>query len=155
LTHTVLLVDDNEADVNLLRFFLSQGPNPPRVLIARDGEEGLQILRRVPPFDGIPRPDIVVLDVDLPQKSGRQVLAEIRNDPELRLIPVLIFTTCDSPGDIAAAYDLNANCCLTKPADVDEYARIVRSIEDFWLTVARLPSPDGPPTLDGHPTATH
>jgi two-component system, chemotaxis family, response regulator Rcp1 len=141
---TILLVDDNDADVDLLRRFLSTGPDSPRLVVARDGEEALQILRHNPPFVGSPHPDLVVLDLDMPRKSGKQVLAEIRQDPDLQLLPVLIFTTCDSPQEISSAYKLNANCCLTKPADLDEYGRIVRSIEDFWLKVAKLPSSTSP-----------
>ena len=140
MKQTILLVDDNEADVDLLRYFLTKGPESPRLVVARDGEEAIQILKHRPPFSSSPRPDLIVLDLDMPRKNGAEVLNEIRRDPDLQVLPVLIFTTCDSPQKIASAYRLNANCCLTKPADLDEYARIVRSIEDFWLKAARLPS---------------
>jgi len=137
VTQTILLVDDNDADVGLIRRFLSKGPDAPKLMVARDGEEGLEILQHKPPFRGMPRPDLVVLDLDLPRKTGREVLAEIRADPELQSIPVVVFTTCDSPQILNSAYQLKADRCMTKPGDLDEYARVVRAIEEFWSDVAK------------------
>ena len=136
----ILLVEDNPGDVRLTREALKEG----KVLInqlnvARDGVEALAFLRRQGEFSDAVRPDIVLLDLNLPKKDGREVLAEIKNDPELRRIPVVILTTSKAEEDILKSYDMHANCYITKPVDLDQFITVVQSIEDFWLTIVKLP----------------
>ena len=136
----ILLVEDNPGDVRLTREALKEG----KVLInqlnvARDGVEALAFLRRQGEFSDAVRPDIILLDLNLPKKDGREVLAEIKNDPELRRIPVVILTTSKAEEDILKSYDMHANCYITKPVDLDQFITVVQSIEDFWLTIVKLP----------------
>lgn len=135
----LLLVEDNPGDVRLTREALKSGKIPTNLSVARDGVEAMEFLRRRGSFDSAPRPDLILLDLNLPRKSGREVLLEIKNDPELRRIPVLVMTTSRATQDINRAYSLNANCYITKPMELDEFLRIVRSIEEFWLKTVRLP----------------
>ncbi len=137
----VLVVEDNEADVELLRHFLRLGPESPEFVVAGDGVEALRMLRGEAPFAAPLRPMLILLDLNLPRKDGREVLAELKQDPKLRQIPVVVLSTSDAPLDISRAYALNANCYLQKPADLDEFERTVRGIEEFWLGLAKLPSP--------------
>jgi len=104
-----------------------------------DGAEALDLLHRRGKHGGATRPDLILLDLNLHRKDGREVLAEIKNDPDLRRIPVIILTTSKAEQDILASYDLHANCYITKPVDLDQFMTVVRSIEEFWLTVVRLP----------------
>jgi len=140
VTHTVLVVEDNQADVELLRYFLRAGPNAPQLVVASDGVEALRMLRGEAPFEKSLWPSLILLDLNLPRKDGREVLTELKRDPQLCQIPVIILSTSDAPADISHAYSLHANCYLRKPADVDDFERTVRGIEDFWLTIAKLPA---------------
>jgi two-component system, chemotaxis family, response regulator Rcp1 len=136
---TVLLVDDSQADVELVKRSLSAGPAAPRLLVADDGVKALQILRETPSRDS-PRPDLILLDLNLPRKTGHQVLAEIKEDPALKHIPVVVLTSSDDERDVSSAYERHANCYLTKPMDIDEFAEAIRRCEEFWFSVATLPS---------------
>ena len=137
--HTILLVDDNKADVELVRRSLSTGPEAPRLLVAEDGVEALRILRSQP-SQASPRPDLIVLDLNLPGKSGHHVLAEIKQDPAIRRIPVIVFSSSSADRDIATAYGSHANCYMTKPMDIDSFAVAMQAIESFWFSLVKLPS---------------
>ena len=136
----VLLVEDNPGDVFLTQEAFREGHMPLRLCVVGDGEEAMRYLRRESPFEEAIRPDLVLLDLNLPKKDGRELLAELKADSELRHIPVIILTTSESRQDVWRAYKLHANCYLTKPIEVEHFMRKIKSIEDFWLTVARLPS---------------
>jgi chemotaxis family two-component system response regulator Rcp1 len=138
-TVELLLVEDNPGDVRLTQEALKSGQVPVHLSVARDGVEALDFLRRKARFRNAPKPDLILLDLNLPRKNGREVLSEIKSDPELRRIPVLIMTTSRAEQDVNRAYSLNANCYITKPMDLDEFLRIVRAIEDFWLKTVTLP----------------
>jgi len=135
----ILLVEDNAGDVRLTEEALGEGNVPVRLRVARDGAEALNILHQRGSSTSETRPDIVLLDLNLPRKSGFEVLAEIKSDKELRRIPVIVLTTSKEEHDILRAYDLHANGFIVKPVDLDEFIRVVRSISDFWLTVVTLP----------------
>jgi CheY-like chemotaxis protein len=136
-----LLVEDNEADIRLTREVFADGRVLNKLNVVRDGEEAMAFLKRRPPFQDAPRPDLVLLDLNLPRKDGREVLAEMKADEELRLIPVVILTTSRADTDVMRTYELHANCYIVKPVDLSQFISVVRSIEDFWLTLVRLPSP--------------
>ena len=135
----ILLVEDNPGDARLTEEALKEGKVLTNLSVARDGVEAMAMLRREGPHADLPRPDLVLLDLNLPRKDGREVLAEIRADPDLRRLPVVVLTTSAAEQDIVRAYDLHANCYITKPVDLDQFVAIVQSIEDFWLTIVRLP----------------
>jgi len=134
----ILLVDDNPADLELMRDVLAQKRHMVRVACARDGEEALTMLHRESTI-GCRKPDLVVLDLNMPRKDGRAVLAAIKSDPNLRSIPVVIFTTSQAPRDIEHSYMLGANCFVTKPGNLHDFLAVLDRLEDFWLGVARLP----------------
>ena len=136
----LLLVEDNPGDVRLTREALKSGEVEVNLNVARDGVEAIDFLRKRGPFQTAPDPDLILLDLNLPRKNGREVLSEIKTDPDLKRIPVLVMTTSRADQDINRAYSLNANCYITKPMDLDEFLRIVRSIEDFWLKTVTLPT---------------
>src|SRR4051812_4861313 len=136
----ILLVEDNPADARLTREVFEGGRLTTHLNIVQDGEEALAFLRREGEFENSPRPKLVLLDLNLPRKDGREVLQELKSDPALSRIPVIVLTTSAAEADILHSYDLQANCFITKPLDLDEFFDVVRSIEDFWLTTARLPS---------------
>jgi chemotaxis family two-component system response regulator Rcp1 len=136
----VLLVEDNPGDVYLTQEAFREGHLPLCLSVVGDGEQAMQYLRREVPFEDAARPDLVLMDLNLPKKDGRELLAELKQDPDLRHIPVIILTTSQSTQDIWRAYKLHANCYLTKPIEVEDFLRKIRSVEDFWLTIARLPS---------------
>lgn len=136
----ILLVEDNPADVRLTQEALREGKVRNNLHVARDGVEALEVLRREGKFAGVPRPDLVLLDLNLPRKDGREVLAEIKADPELKTIPVVVLTTSSAETDILRSYSLHANCYITKPVDLEQFVSVVKSIDDFWLTVVRLPT---------------
>ncbi len=138
-----LLVEDNPGDVRLTREALLESKVRNNLSVAEDGEEALKFLRRESPYGNAPRPDIILLDLNLPKKDGREVLSEIKSDPALRRIPVVVITSSEAEQDILQTYDLHVNCYVTKPVDLDQFIKVVRSIEDFWLTIVRLPSEDG------------
>jgi chemotaxis family two-component system response regulator Rcp1 len=135
----ILLVEDNPGDVRLTREALKEAKVRNNLAVANDGVEALAYLRREPPHEGATRPDLVLLDLNLPRKDGREVLAEIKADPDLRRLPVVVLTTSTAEQDILESYNLYANCYITKPVDLDQFLGIVTSIEDFWLTIVKLP----------------
>lgn len=136
----ILLVEDNPGDVLLTREILSEGAIDCNLHVTKDGVEAMDFLHRAGAYSQAPRPDMILLDLNLPKKDGREVLAEVKQDPRLRRIPVLILTTSQSAFDIEKTYDLQANCYITKPVDLDEFAAVVRQIEAFWMTTAQLPA---------------
>ena len=138
----ILLVEDNPGDVELTREALHDTKVHMRLSVVPDGVEALAFLRREREYAGAPRPDLILLDLNLPKKDGRGVLAEIKEDPSLRQIPVVVLTSSQAEQDIVRAYELHANCYVTKPVDLDQFVKIVRSIEQFWFTIVKLPNPD-------------
>ena len=135
----ILLVEDNPADVRLTQEDLNSDRLWNNLSVAKDGVEAMAYLRREGKFAGVTRPDLVLLDLNLPKKDGREVLAEIKADEKLKLIPVVILTTSADEEDILKAYELHANCYITKPVDLRHFMKAVKSIEDFWFAVVRLP----------------
>ena len=137
----LLLVEDSEPDVRLTKEALEEAKIWNRLWVVEDGVEATDFLYRRGKYPDAPRPDLILLDLNLPRKDGRQVLREIKADPSLRRIPVVILTTSRDEGDVLRAYDLHANCYIPKPVDFNRFMEVVKSIEDFWLTVVRLPPP--------------
>jgi chemotaxis family two-component system response regulator Rcp1 len=135
----VLLVEDNPGDVRLTREALKDGKVSNNLSVMQDGVEALRFLRREGPYADAPRPDMVLLDLNLPKKDGRQVLQEMKQDRSLRTIPVVVLTSSDAERDIIGAYELQANCYITKPVDLDQFITAVKSIEDFWFSIVKLP----------------
>lgn len=135
----ILLVEDNPADVRLTAEAFKDSELDYELWAARDGVEAMAYLRREGEFQGAPRPDIVLLDLNLPRKDGREVLEEMKADPQLRRIPVVVLTTSRAEHDLMRAYDLHANCYLTKPVDFDQFRGVVTQIRDFWLNAVQLP----------------
>lgn len=138
----ILLVEDNEGDVRLTREALKEGRIRNRLSVVPDGEQALAFLRREGVHAEAPRPDLILLDLNLPRLDGREVLASIKNDPVLKSIPVVVLTSSRTEQDLLRAYDLHANCFITKPVEFDQFIEVVRSIEDFWLTIVVLPPRD-------------
>ncbi|HEU0036815.1 MAG TPA: response regulator [Kofleriaceae bacterium] len=136
----ILLVEDNPGDVRLTEEALREGKVRNNLHVARDGVEAIEFLRRQGKFADAVRPDLVLLDLNLPRKDGREVLAEIKDDAELKTIPVVVLTTSSAETDILRSYSLHANCYITKPVDLEQFVQVVKSIDDFWLTVVRLPT---------------
>ncbi|HZT06076.1 MAG TPA: response regulator [Chloroflexota bacterium] len=136
----ILLVEDSPGDVRLTIEALRDGRVPNHLNVARDGVEALDFLHHRGQFTDVPMPDLILLDLNLPRKDGREVLAEIKADPSLKRIPVVVLTTSSAEQDVLRSYDLHANCYITKPVDLDQFIRVVRTIEDFWLAVVTLPS---------------
>jgi two-component system, chemotaxis family, response regulator Rcp1 len=136
----ILLVDDNAGDTRLTMEALKESKLLGRVSVAVDGEEALAFLRREGSYASAPRPDLILLDLNLPRKSGREVLEEIKGDPGLRRIPVVVLTSSNAEQDVRQSYDLHANCYVTKPFGVDQFIVVVRSIAEFWSTIVRFPS---------------
>jgi len=135
----ILLVEDNPGDVRLTIEALRESKVRNSLNVARDGVEALEYLRREGPFAAAPRPDLILLDLNLPRKDGREVLQEIKADPALHTIPVVILTTSRAEQDVLRSYELKANCYITKPVDLEQFITVVKSIEDFWLTIVTLP----------------
>ena len=135
----ILMVEDNPGDVRLTREALTNGKVRNQMHVVEDGVAALDYLYRRPPYEDAQRPDLILLDLNLPKKDGREVLAVIKTDAALRLIPVVVLTTSQAEEDVLRAYHLNANCYVTKPVDLDQFNRIVQAIEHFWLTVVTLP----------------
>jgi chemotaxis family two-component system response regulator Rcp1 len=136
----ILMVEDNPGDVRLTREALKGGKVWNQLHVVEDGVAALDFLHRRAPHADAPRPDLILLDLNLPKKDGREVLAAIKADESLKLIPVVILTTSQAEEDVIRAYALNANCYVTKPVDFLQFTRIVQAIESFWLTVVTLPS---------------
>ena len=135
----ILLVEDDEGDVLLTKKALSNGKIYNSINVAKDGVEALAFLRQEGEYASVPRPDLVLLDLNMPRMDGREALAQIKQDEDLRLIPVVILTTSDSDLDILKSYDLQASCYITKPVDLEQFTTVVRAIKDFWFTVVKLP----------------
>lgn len=134
----ILLVEDNPGDVRLTQEALKSDRPWNHLSVVRDGVEAMSYLRHE--SSRAVRPDLILLDLNLPRKDGREVLSEIKADENLKHIPVVVLTTSTAPGDILSAYGLHANCYIAKPADLDEFLSVVKSIEDFWFSTVRLPS---------------
>jgi len=135
----ILLVEDNEGDARLAIEALKDAKVKNNLSWVKDGVEALQFLRREGEHVDAPHPDVILLDLNLPKKDGREVLAEIKEDDSLRRIPVVILTVSQAEEDIIRTYDLHANCFITKPLDLEQFMRVVRAIEDFWLSIVKLP----------------
>jgi len=138
----ILLVEDNPGDVRLAKEALKETTVHNNLRTVRDGVEAMAYLNDEGIYAGSPRPDVILLDLNLPRKDGREVLKEIKTDPGLRRIPVVILTTSQDEEDILKTYNLHANCYITKPMDLDQFIIVVKSIENFWLTIVTLP-PNG------------
>jgi CheY-like chemotaxis protein len=136
----ILLVEDCADEAELTIESLRDGRVRNRIHWVEDGEEAMAFLRRQGTRAAAPRPDLILLDLHMPRKGGLEVLAELKQDPDLKRIPVVVMTTSSDEKDILQAYDLHANCYVTKPVDMDKFIEAVKSIEEFWLTVAHLPA---------------
>ncbi len=135
----ILLIEDSPSDADLAREVLGQGKILNNLHFVEDGVEAIKFLRKKAPYQGVPRPDLILLDLHLPKKSGIEVLEEIKTDPKLKLIPVVILSTSAAPDDIFQSYSLHANCYITKPVDFVQFTKVVRLLEEFWLAVVQLP----------------
>ena len=136
---SVLLVEDNPGDVRLMREALAAIGMSKSLSVVEDGEQALSFLKQRGVYSEAPRPDLIFLDLNLPRKDGREVLAEIKESSDLRRIPVIVLTTSESEIDVKRAYELHANCYVKKPTDLDEYLSVVKACESFWLHIVRLP----------------
>jgi chemotaxis family two-component system response regulator Rcp1 len=137
---TIFLVEDNKADIRLIQEALKNSSVPHEVVTVRDGIDAMAYLRQEGEYANAPRPDLILLDLNLPKKDGREVLAEIKTDPVLKRIPVVVLTTSKNEDDIYHSYDLHVNCYITKSRNLNQLFQIVKSIEDFWLCTVTLPS---------------
>ena len=135
----ILLVEDNPVDVMVTRKALSAGRVCNNLHVAEDGEEAMDFLNKSGKYSSVPSPELILLDLNLPKKDGREVLAEIKSDPTLRRIPVIILTTSESREDIWHSYELQANCYITKPVDMDQFTKALECLGEFWFTIVRLP----------------
>lgn len=144
----ILLAEDSEIDIKMTSEALNDCKIPHTLHVVRDGVAATQFLRRQAPFDNALRPDLVLLDLNMPKKDGHEVLSEIKGDAELKSIPVIVLTTSNSESDIVQSYDLHGNCYITKPVDMLQFIEAVKSISEFWLSVAALP----PKTLECSPS---
>lgn len=138
----ILLADDSPGDVRLAQEAIKESKLLNNLSVVRDGVEAMAFLRQEGKYKDAPRPDLILLDLNMPRKDGREVLAEIKQDPDLKRIPVVILTVSKSEEDVLKAYNLYANCYITKPMDMEQFTKIVKSIDDFWFTIVTLP-PDG------------
>ncbi len=137
---TIFLVEDNRADIRLIQEALKHSTVPHEVITVRNGMDAMAYLRHEGEYIDSPRPDLILLDLNLPRKDGREVLAEIKSDPNLKRIPVVVLTTSHNEDDIAQSYELHVNCYITKSRNLNELFEIVKGIEDFWLKTVTLPS---------------
>ena len=136
----ILLVEDNPGDIRLTKEALKEGKLLNKLYVAEDGVEALRFLRREGEYADAPRPDLILLDLNLPKMDGREVLEEIKSDGQLKLIPVVVLTTSKAEEDILKVYNLHANCYITKPVDLNQFLEVIKSIKDFWLAIVRLPN---------------
>jgi chemotaxis family two-component system response regulator Rcp1 len=136
----ILLVEDNPGDIRLTKEALKEAKVLNRLTVVRDGVEALKCLRRQGEYADASRPDLILLDLNLPKKDGREVLSEIKSDDTLKRIPVVILTTSQDEQDVLKSYGLHANCYITKPVELDQFITVVKAIEDFWLGIVVLPS---------------
>jgi two-component system, chemotaxis family, response regulator Rcp1 len=135
----ILLVEDNPGDVRLTEEALKEGKIWVNLKVASDGMDALQYLRKEKKYANAPRPDIILLDLNLPRMDGRELLALIKADLSLKSIPVVVLTTSKAEEDILRSYELHANCYITKPVDLEQFIQVIRSMEDFWFTIVKLP----------------
>lgn len=135
----ILLVEDNPGDARLTQEALREGKVYNTLYVVEDGEEAISFLQRTGEYTDCPKPDLILLDLNLPKKNGIEVLREIKKDDELKLIPTVILTTSNAEEDILASYSLYANCYITKPVDLPQFYEVIKSVEDFWFTVVKLP----------------
>jgi two-component system, chemotaxis family, response regulator Rcp1 len=135
----ILLVEDNPGDVGLTLEALKEATLPNKLTVVKNGADALSLLRRQGQHAGAARPDLILLDLNLPKKDGRKVLAEIKDDDNLKRIPVVVLTTSEDEQDVLESYNLHANCYIVKPLDLDRFITVVKSIEDFWLRIVVLP----------------
>lgn len=138
----ILLIEDNVGDVRLTQEALKEGKVHNNMSVVNDGVAALAFLRHLPPYTNSPHPDLILLDLNLPKKGGLEVLSEIKNDENLKRIPVVVLTTSQAEQDIIHSYEIHANAYVTKPVDLEQFILVVKSIEDFWLEIVKLP-PDG------------
>ncbi len=138
----ILLVEDNVGDVRLTKEALKEGKVLNNLSVVANGVEAVDFLRRKGKYADSPRPDLILLDLNLPKKNGREVLGEIKQDPDLKRIPIVVLTISKSEEDIMKSYNLHANCYISKPVGLDKFIDVVKSVEDFWLTIVKLP-PNG------------
>ncbi len=136
----ILLVEDNAGDVRLTQEVLKTSKVRNNLMVASNGQEALNCLRKQGKYASSPRPDLILLDLNLPVMDGREVLEKIKVDPDLKSIPVVILTTSKAEEDILKTYNLHANCYVTKPVDLDQFVKVVKSLEDFWLCIVKLPN---------------
>lgn len=136
----ILLVEDSPGDIRLTQEVLKEGEVHNHLNVVEDGVQALAFLRREAPYTSSPIPDLILLDLNLPRKGGQEVLEAIKEDDHLRRIPVVVLTTSRAEEDVFRAYDLHANCYITKPIDLDQFIQVIKSIEAFWLTIVKLPS---------------
>ncbi len=139
----ILLVEDNAGDVRLTKEALNTVKFSNKIHVVWNGEEAMAFLRREGEFSNAPRPDLILLDLNLPRKDGRDVLAEIKTDEDLKRIPVVILTTSSDEEDILKTYDLHANCYVTKPVDLEQFIKVLKAIDEFWLSIVKLPPDHG------------
>lgn len=135
----ILLVEDNPGDVRLTQEVLKTSKVRNHLMVASNGQEALSCLRKQGKYANAPRADLILLDLNLPVMDGREVLEKIKEDPDLKRIPVVILTTSKAEEDIVKSYNLHANCYVTKPVDLDQFVKVVKSLEDFWLCIVKLP----------------
>ena len=135
----ILLVEDNPGDARLAVEALKESKVRNNLYLVKDGVEAMRFLSRQEPYSEMPLPDLILLDLNLPRKDGREVLAEIKEDPKLRLIPVVVMTTSEAERDLIKTYDLHANAYVVKPIDLDRFIEVVQAIENFWFTIVKLP----------------
>jgi two-component system, chemotaxis family, response regulator Rcp1 len=138
----ILVVEDNPGDARLIKEVLNENKIFNSLYIVRDGVEAMDFLYARGKFKESPKPDLIILDLNLPRKDGREVLAEIKSDKELKRIPVVIMTISQAEEDIFKSYNLHANCYVTKPIDLNQFIKVIKSIENFWFSVVKLPSKD-------------
>lgn len=138
-TIDILLVEDNPGDVDLIKEVMSESKVCANLHVANDGVQAMKFLKNQDDFSDAPCPDLILLDLNLPKKNGKEVLQEIKTDPKLQAIPVVVLTSSKEEEDICRSYKLHANCYITKPVHFDQFVKVVKSIEDFWFTVVKLP----------------
>ena len=135
----ILVVEDNSGDARLIKEVLNDNKVFSSFYLAKDGVEAMDFLHNRGNFKTVPKPDLIILDLNLPRKDGREVLAEIKNDEDLKHIPIVIMTISQAEEDILKSYNLHANCFITKPIDLNQFIKVVKSIEDFWFSIVKLP----------------
>lgn len=135
----ILLVEDNNGDILLIQEALEEGKLNSNLSVTKNGMEAIEFLNRRGPYKDAPTPDLILLDMNLPKKNGKEVLAEIKSDENLKIIPVVILTSSQAEQDILMSYKLNANCYITKPVDFEKFITVINSIENFWFSIVKLP----------------